>query len=95
MSDRLRMSRSVSSRHWTLLIFLASLWGASYLFIKIGLEDLTPATVVFLRTLLAAAVLLPFAAFTGALGGLRENVEADRGAGRRPGRGAVPAHLRR
>ena len=49
------MSESVSSRHWTLLILLASLWGASYLFIKIGLEDLPPAAVVFLRTLLAAA----------------------------------------
>ena len=58
----------MSSRHWTLLIFLASLWGASYLFIKIGLEDLTPAAVVFLRTALAAAVLLPFAAYTKALG---------------------------
>ncbi len=65
----------MSSRHWTLLILLASLWGASYLFIKIGLEDLTPAAVVFLRTLLAAAVLLPFAAYTKALGGLRENVK--------------------
>ena len=63
----------MSSRHWTLLIFLASLWGASYLFIKIGLEDLPPAAVVFGRTLLAAAVLLPFAAYTGALKGLTQS----------------------
>jgi drug/metabolite transporter (DMT)-like permease len=63
----------VSSRHWTLLLFLASLWGASYLFIKIGLEDLPPAAVVFGRTLLAAAVLLPFAAYTGALKGLSQS----------------------
>lgn len=63
----------MSSRQWTLLIGLASLWGASYLFIKIGLEDLPPAAVVFTRTLLAAAVLLTFAARTDALGGLREN----------------------
>lgn len=62
----------MSRRHWTLLILLASLWGASYLFIKIGLEDLPPAAVVFLRTLLAASVLLPFAARKRALGGLRE-----------------------
>jgi drug/metabolite transporter (DMT)-like permease len=64
----------VSSRHWTLLILLASLWGASYLFIKIGLEDLPPAAVVFGRTLLAAVVLLPFAAYKGALDGLRQSV---------------------
>ena len=63
----------MSSRHWTLLTFLASLWGASYLFIKIGLEDLPPAAVVFGRTLLAAAVLLPFAAFTGGLKGLTQS----------------------
>src|SRR3954465_11110547 len=67
------MVKPMSSRHWTLLVGLASLWGASYLFIKIGLEDLPPGAVVFARTLLAAAVLLPFAAHTGALGGLREN----------------------
>src|SRR5215210_820383 len=65
--------KNVSSRHWTLLLLLASLWGASYLFIKIGLEDLPPAAVVFGRTLLAAAGLLPFAAYTGALKGLRES----------------------
>ena len=65
----------MSSRHWTLLVLLASLWGASYLFIKIGLEDLPPAAVVFLRTLLAAAVLLPYAARTGGLAGLRESVK--------------------
>ena len=49
---------------------LASIWGASYLFIKIGLDDFSPAMVVFLRTLLAAAVLAPLALRRGALNGL-------------------------
>jgi drug/metabolite transporter (DMT)-like permease len=44
-----------------LLLALAAVWGASYLFIKIGLDDLSPAGVVFTRTALAAVVLLPFA----------------------------------
>src|SRR3954449_11672766 len=44
-----------------LLLLLAALWGASYLFIKIGLDDLSPAGIVFVRTALAALVLLPFA----------------------------------
>src|SRR5947199_387130 len=46
---------------------LAALWGASYLFIKIGLDDLSPAGVVFIRTALAALVLLPFAIKSGGM----------------------------
>jgi drug/metabolite transporter (DMT)-like permease len=63
--------RTVDRRSWILLGFLASLWGASYLFIKIGLHDFSPAMVVFLRTLLAALVLAPLALRRGALRGLR------------------------
>jgi drug/metabolite transporter (DMT)-like permease len=58
-------------RSWILLGLLASVWGASYLFIKIGLEDFSPAMVVFLRTLLAALVLAPLAFSRGAMRGLR------------------------
>jgi drug/metabolite transporter (DMT)-like permease len=54
-----------------LLGVLASIWGASYLFIKIGLEDFSPAMVVFLRTFLAGLVLVPLALRRGALAGLR------------------------
>jgi drug/metabolite transporter (DMT)-like permease len=61
----------VDRRSWTLLGLLASLWGASYLFIKIGLHDFSPAMVVFLRTLLGAAVLAPLALSRGALRDLR------------------------
>jgi drug/metabolite transporter (DMT)-like permease len=64
----------VSRRYWTLLLILASLWGASYMFIELGLEDLSPAMVVFGRTLLAGLVLLPLAVRRGALTGLRGRV---------------------
>jgi drug/metabolite transporter (DMT)-like permease len=50
---------------------LAAVWGASYLFIKVSLDDLPAAWIVFLRTALGAAVLLPVAARRGALAGLR------------------------
>ncbi len=54
---------------------LAALWGASYLFIKVALEDdLAPAFIVFARTALAALVLLPVAARLGALAGVRDNL---------------------
>jgi drug/metabolite transporter (DMT)-like permease len=60
----------VTRRFWLLTAILASLWGASYLFIKIGLRDLSPAWVVFARTALAALVLVPIARRRGALRGL-------------------------
>lgn len=50
---------------------LGAIWGASYLFIKIGLRDLSPSMVAFLRIALAALVLLPVAASQGALRGVR------------------------
>jgi drug/metabolite transporter (DMT)-like permease len=47
----------MTPRQAGLLGVLAVLWGASYLLIKYALEDLSPAMVVFGRTLLGAAVL--------------------------------------
>lgn len=66
----------MSPRSWTAVGFLAALWGASYLFIKLGLEDLSPAMVVFLRTALAALVLVPLALRRGAFAGLRSRMGA-------------------
>jgi drug/metabolite transporter (DMT)-like permease len=60
----------MSRRSLLWLLFLGSLWGASYMFIKIALDDLSPAMIVFLRTALAALVLVPLAAHRKALGGL-------------------------
>jgi drug/metabolite transporter (DMT)-like permease len=57
----------VDRRNSILLLLLAALWGASYLFIKIGLDDLSPAGVVFSRTALAALVLMPFAIKSGGM----------------------------
>jgi drug/metabolite transporter (DMT)-like permease len=62
----------VDRRSLFALFAVGALWGASYLFIKIGLDGgLTPAGVVFLRTALAAAALLPIAAHRGGLAGIR------------------------
>jgi drug/metabolite transporter (DMT)-like permease len=70
---RTRMSR----RSWILLGTLSALWGASYLFIKVALDDgVSPAVIVAVRTSLAALVLLPLAARSGVLTGLRENAAA-------------------
>jgi drug/metabolite transporter (DMT)-like permease len=53
-------------RAWTLLLILGAIWGASYLFIKIGVRDLSPAMVSWARITLAAVVLMPLAHRSGA-----------------------------
>lgn len=58
-------------RSWFWLLALGAIWGASYMFIAIGLRDLSPGMVAFLRIALAAAVLVPVAAAQGALSGAR------------------------
>lgn len=58
-------------RGWTLLWLLALIWGASYLFIKLGLEDLPPVFLVWLRLVLGAAVLLALAVRRRVLAPLR------------------------
>ena len=50
---------------------LAALWGASYMFIKVALDDVSPFVVVWVRLVLAALVLLPIAHRRGALAELR------------------------
>lgn len=39
---------------------LAAVWGASYLFIKVAVRDVEPATLVFIRVALVALLLVPF-----------------------------------
>jgi drug/metabolite transporter (DMT)-like permease len=61
-------------RAWFWLLALGAIWGASYMFIAIGLRDLSPAMVALVRVTLAAAVLVPIAATQGALSGARRYV---------------------
>src|SRR5919107_2103275 len=63
---------TVSRRSIILLLLLSAFWGASYLFIKVALEDgVGPWAVVSIRTALAALVLVPLAIHLGVLGSLR------------------------
>lgn len=58
----------MSPRSWALFAAVSVLWGVPYLMIKVAVEEVSPVGVVAARTLLAAAVLLPVAATSGALG---------------------------
>lgn len=44
------------------LLLLSAIWGSSYMFIKVGVRDFSPAAMVELRLLLAATVLVTFVA---------------------------------
>lgn len=56
-----------------MLAFLAAVWGASYLFIKVGVEEIEPAPMMFFRLALASLLLVGFlVAQTGARAGLAE-----------------------
>jgi drug/metabolite transporter (DMT)-like permease len=62
-----------------LLGVLAAIWGASYLFIKVGVRDFEPTVLVTLRLLIAAVLLIGFLA---AREGTREALVQIRGAWR-------------
>ena len=58
----------VSRRYLAMLIALALLWGASFLFIKVAVRELTPATLITGRlgmAVLTLALLVPFMVGTG------------------------------
>ena len=47
-------------RYWPMIMLLAAVWGASYLFIKVAVDEIEPAPMMAVRTLLAAAVLVAY-----------------------------------
>lgn len=49
----------MTRRGWILFVALGVIWGIPYLLIKVAVRELTPASLVFLRTALGAALLLP------------------------------------
>lgn len=61
----------MSRRAWLLFAAVSLLWGIPYFLIKVALVDLSPVFVVFGRTAIAAAVLVPLAAARGLLPALR------------------------
>ncbi|MCW2975114.1 MAG: family transporter [Actinomycetia bacterium] len=52
----------MSRRYVVLLLVLGAIWGSSYLFIKVGVRELSPAALIEIRLACAVPVLLVFAA---------------------------------
>jgi drug/metabolite transporter (DMT)-like permease len=61
----------LTARGWALFAAVSVVWGVPYFFIKVAVDaDIPPAFVAWSRIALAAVILLPLAARTGALRGL-------------------------
>jgi drug/metabolite transporter (DMT)-like permease len=61
----------VTRRGWLLFAAMGVIWGVPYLLIKVAVADLSPASLVFLRTATGVLVLLPIAAARGSIAPLR------------------------
>ena len=64
----------MNRRALALLVVLSAIWGSSFLFIKLGVDELEPSVVAFGRLLVGVAILLPIAAGRGGLGLLRPHL---------------------
>ncbi len=51
----------MSRRSTVMLLALAAIWGASFMFIKVAVREFDPLTLVWLRVALAAVILVPVA----------------------------------
>jgi len=57
----------MSRRGLLLFVAMCVIWGIPYLFILIAVSELSPVTLVFFRTVIGAAILLPIAARRGGM----------------------------
>jgi drug/metabolite transporter (DMT)-like permease len=64
----------MTRRYGPLMLVLAAIWGASYLFIKVGVRDFEPTVLMTLRLLIAGVLLLAFLAATTGAGNALQGV---------------------
>ena len=57
----------MSRRGWFLFVAMSVIWGCPYLLIRVAVREMSPATLVFARTLPAAILLIPLAVHRGLL----------------------------
>lgn len=48
---------SISTRDWALILLLGAIWGGSFFFARVAVQEMPPLTLVFLRVSIAAAAL--------------------------------------
>jgi drug/metabolite transporter (DMT)-like permease len=63
----------VSRRGWILFSLMSVVWGIPYLLIKVAVDEVPPTVLVFARTAIGAALLLPLAVRSGQLAMVRRH----------------------
>lgn len=58
MGANMKTGNATLTKELALLLLLSTLWGASYSFIKIGVETIPPVTLIAARTLIAGTILV-------------------------------------
>src|SRR6201996_476660 len=58
----------MNRRSWVLFAAMCVIWGIPYLLIRVAVRDVSPGTLVFLRTVIGGGVLLPLALRSGGFG---------------------------
>jgi drug/metabolite transporter (DMT)-like permease len=66
----------MSRKALALFIGASVIWGSSFLLIRVAVRDISPAALVFGRTVLGAVILVPIALRTGALRGIKRKIPA-------------------
>jgi len=66
----------MSRKALVLFISASVIWGSSFLWIRAAVRDISPAALVFGRTVLGAVVLVPLALRTGAFRGIKRKIPA-------------------
>ncbi len=59
------MNNVMGARLWCLIVILSIIWGASFFFVEIAVEKMTPLTIVLCRVGFAAFLLMGFVRLTG------------------------------
>jgi drug/metabolite transporter (DMT)-like permease len=65
-----RWDHPVSRRGWVLFALMSVIWGLPYLMIKVAVAEVSVPMLVFVRTIVGAAILLPLALRGGRFAGL-------------------------
>ncbi|MGL4559275.1 MAG: EamA family transporter, partial [Afipia sp.] len=58
MTIAMETPRPRTATNLALLVLLATLWGAAYTLVKVGVETIPPLTLISARTLIAGSILL-------------------------------------
>ncbi|WP_411277682.1 EamA family transporter, partial [Gaiella sp.] len=64
----------MTRREILLLLLLSAIWGGSFLFIKVGVDELEPSVVALSRVAIGALVLRPLPLSRGGLGSRRSYI---------------------